>query len=181
MSDRLSRVAFWLVPAEPVRSWVQQQIDWLAERFSAPTFLPHLTLYTCQRSVAGQELAALAGLARQSRPLTLQSAGLSTTDRLTQTLVMRFAADESLLTMHRTLREAVQRPSPYQLEPHLSLLYMDLPDEERQRLTLEQEFPYDTVRFDELRAVAIPEQISHPRQIHSWQDLLVCGLPDPEA
>ena len=119
----------------------------------------------------------MAGLARQSRPLTLESTTLSTTDRLTQTLVMRFLVNESLQTMHQELREAVQMPSSYQLDPHLSLLYMNLSVTERQRLSIEQAFPYDTVRFDELRAVAIPEQISQPQQVLSWQDLLVCGLP----
>lgn len=176
MSASLPRVAFWLVPEQKMRERLQQQVDALARRYGSPIFLPHLTLYSCQRTPEQVELGLAAALAEQATPLSLQVLGNGTDAQLSRTLFLHFAQSGALSSLHQRLHAAVRQPSTYRLDPHLSLLYQDLSDAERDRLADELAMPLQKIRFDELRVVAIPQKLQSLQDYVGWETLLAVRL-----
>lgn len=172
----LPRVAFWLVPRRHDREKLQSHITSLALRYSAPIFVPHVTVYSCRRTLSQRELALAAGLARTCRPIVLNALGLSGKTRLSQTLFIRLQENAALLELNRSLHRGVEQPSNYKLDPHLSLLYQDIPVDVRETLTRDISVPLAKISFEELWAVAIPDQLNAIGDFDGWQNLLICRL-----
>jgi 2'-5' RNA ligase len=172
----LSRVAFWLVPRRQQRQELQTLIKALAKRFSAPAFVPHVTVYSCRRSVKQHELAVMAALAGNCTAVAFGAAGIAGKDLLTQALFVKLTPDAFIRSLYRTLHSAVPYPSAYELTPHLSLLYQKLPTTVREELVRATTLPWQTFHFDELWAVAIPEQLKTLDDCVGWQPLVGCRL-----
>jgi hypothetical protein len=64
-------IAYWLLPGEPERSFFQQLINDLGQRYSAPVFEPHLTIHV-GTNCANTAEKALATAARHCKPVTLK-------------------------------------------------------------------------------------------------------------
>lgn len=172
----LPRVAYWLVPQRQQRQKLQALILALAKRFSAPVFVPHVTVYTCSRSSQQQELAVLAALAGSCPAVTLCPVGLDGKDTLTRSLFVKFTAAPVVESLHQSLHRTVPLPSSYELTPHLSLLYQVLPAAVRDVLVCETVFPRQEILFDELWAVAIPAQLKTLDDMVGWQPLMIGRL-----
>lgn len=168
----LPRVAFWLMPDVATRQRLLSRMAVLADAYTGPRFAPHVTLYSAARSPDSRELDLLVALSRQSEPLRLHVAGTGTTEILAKTLYLELEAHPTLTYLHQALHTGVSHPSSYRLDPHLSLLYQDLSRVDRERLVQEQLPPCTTVRCDELRAVAIPEQLDSLNAFSGWETLL---------
>ena len=174
--EYLPRVAYWLVPRHPHREKLKTLIGALAERFSAPVFVPHVTVYSCRRSAQQQELAAMAALASQFAAVTLCPTGLASQDNLSQALFLKLREESSIRGLCQSLHAAVAHPSGYELAPHVSLLYQMLPVRVREELVRETSIPLPNILFDELWAVAIPGQLRQQGDFGGWQPLLICRL-----
>lgn len=175
-SKQLPRVAFWLVPQLEERKKLQSLIVELAERFSAPVFVPHVTVYSCWRTAQQRELAVIAGLAGNCQPITMALPGLAEKDRLTQTLFCELQKSVALTRLFHSLEEGLLPSAGRELEPHLSLLYQNLPASVREALVRETMIPLQEIRCDELWAVAIPGQLNAPDDFRGWQTLLIRRL-----
>ena len=172
----LPRVAIWLVPRQSDRSILDALIADLAGRFSAPEFVPHMTLCTCRRSSLQKALTVTAVLAGRCSPLTLRTDGLASGDRLTRALFARLVADTALQRLRGALQSELPQSPVHDFEPHVSLLYQFLPLAVRKRLTREAMLPLPEIGFDQIRAVAIPATIHAKEQLSGWQTLLSCRL-----
>jgi putative hydrolase of the HAD superfamily len=170
------RVAFWLIPQQPERSRLRQWIDDLAARYDAPAFDPHLTIYSCHRTRQQHELAVLAALARRFAPLRLSVQGLDSGRSLTRSVFLMLQTNRVLARLHDTLHHNVPQPSRYRCDPHISLLYRLLPTPLPGAEAMVADFDLATIRFDELRAVAIPETLQTAQDLIGWQPLLSCRL-----
>ncbi len=176
MKMTLPRVAFWLIPQRPERSRLRQWIDDLAVRYDAPAFVPHLTIYSCHRTRQQHELVVLAALARRSEPLRLSVQGLDSGRSLTRSVFLVLQTNRFLESLHETLHQNVPQPSRYRCDPHISLLYRLLPTPLPSAETMVDNIDLATIRFDELRAVAIPETLQTAQDLIGWQTLLSCRL-----
>ncbi len=172
----LSRVAFWLVPHCRERAALQSLINDLARQFSAPEFVPHVTVYSCRRTPGQRELAVMAALAENRRPVVMRPTELACSGRLTQALFASLAEHPALDGLSRALHAGVPLPSDYQLNPHLSLLYQKLAAATRDSLVRETSLCLSEIRFDSLWAVAIPEQLTTLEDLYDWQPLLISRL-----
>jgi hypothetical protein len=172
----LPRVAIWLVPRQPERDILQAVIAALADRFSAPEFVPHATIYSCRRSTPQTELAVTAALARHCPPLTLRTAGMTFTDRLTRAFFVRLSSGKTLQWLRKALQTELRQTSIEDFEPHLSLLYQVLPVSDRTQLIEKIRLPFDEIVFDQIWAVAIPETLNATENLTGWQTLLHCRL-----
>lgn len=172
----LPRVAIWLIPRQTDGAILEAMIADLAGRFSAPEFIPHMTLYSCRRSLSQNELTVTAELASLCPPLTLRTDGLVSTDRLTKALFVRLSLDKMLQWLRDSLQNEMPQTSAHDFEPHLSLLYQLIPVAVRERLVRETRFPLTEIGFDQIRAVAIPETIHTTENLSGWQTLLSCRL-----
>lgn len=172
----LPRLAIWLVPRQPERGILQALIADLADRFSAPGFVPHATVYSCRRSPLQNELAITAALARHCPALTLCTAGTASRDRLTRACFVRLGSNTTLRWLRQSLQNKLPPTAADDFEPHVSLLYQNLPETDRAKLAKEIWLPFDEICFDQIWAVAIPETIKGPENLTGWQTLLSCRL-----
>jgi 2'-5' RNA ligase len=164
------RFSFWLIPAEAERPFLQQTITRWAERWDAPPFIPHVTLYVAELLPAEAPLALLAAAAQDVPPFSLAVQGTAMTAQFTKSLFLELEETAPLLTLHRRLAEAVKRPSGYQLDPHLSLLYRRLPAAEKEAL-LADFTPPPRIHFDQVRAVATGDKTRTPADVAAWREV----------
>ena len=172
----LPRAAIWLIPRQPDCAILQTLISDLAGRFSSPEFIPHMTIFSCRRSLLQEELAITAAFARSCPPLTLRTNGLAFRDRLTQALFVRLRSDNKLDWLRGSMQNKLRQTSSHDFEPHVSLLYQLLPVPVREKLTRDIRLPLQEINFDQVRAVAIPETIHTTENLSGWQTLLSCRL-----
>lgn len=172
----LPRVAIWLVPQYPERRLLQERIRSLASRYSGPVFVPHMTLYSCHRTPQQQELAVLARIARSRSPLLFETEDYACGSSLTKAFYLRLMSSPAAEELQGALHRELPRPSTYQFEPHVSLLYQELSQSAQAELLQETRLRHEDIRFDQLWAVAIPERLRSAGNLSGWQTLLTCRL-----
>lgn len=171
----LPRVAFWLVPCLQERLLLKDLITSFAEKFSSPVFLPHVTLYSCERGER-QELSLLTSLAKRCPPFSMAVDSIGSSERIAQAFSLRLQRCKEVEGLAQSLATRAPSVSDYTFDPHLSLVYQDLPVAERNRLVSNWSSPLENICFDQLWAVAIPAQIKTLQDFYGWQPLLVCRL-----
>lgn len=130
-------VAFWLVPAEPARSEFAEWIETLRVELDAPGFLPHITLFVQNQPSAlrwGSLEEVLARAAEGVQPFEVPVRGIGHGEQLFKTLYLEAVLSPPIRTLHDRLRDAFVQASEYVLQPHLSLLYKELPADARAAL-----------------------------------------------
>src|SRR5438874_10085698 len=107
-------VAYWLMPAEPMRTYFSALIRDLAARFDAPIFEPHVTIYVTDGAkenpgpVLGQALG-------DRRTYRLSIRGLDYSDNFTKTFFVQFQPDPELTRLSADLRRGSAVQSDYEL------------------------------------------------------------------
>jgi putative hydrolase of the HAD superfamily len=150
--------AVWLIPAPSDRRWLSKVIQDYALEYDTPPFEPHLTLYSgvIQRedklqAIVAESIAILA-------PVTLEIMGLNYSENFFRTGFITFALSDRLLQVSRTLRDRLSQPMDYLLEPHLSLMYKDIPIEQKRLAMLRFVVSVQSVTFDTVKVVMPSEQ-----------------------
>ena len=84
-------------------------------------------------------------------PILLRTVGPGHSEEFTRTLFVKFEQSQVLTDLSRALEKGSGH-EPYQLEPHLSLVYARIPGEVKEKLAAEFCFPGE-VRLDRVRAM----------------------------
>lgn len=167
MSRRIV-IAYWLIPAEPPRSFFQRLINDFAQQHDAPVFEPHVTVFVGANRVGAAE-RALSQVARDWYPTKLKTLGIAHSDEFIKTLFVRFAPNKRLRQINETIRDAAQDPSRYELEPHLSLLYKMMPAALRREVAASISVPYSEVSFDAIKAVRCVSPTQSRADVEVWR------------
>jgi hypothetical protein len=168
-ADAASEIlTYWLIPAEPARSYFRSLIQDFARRFDAAIFEPHVTLYVTE---PGNENPAgvLKETLRNIEPLCLSITAINYSDEFTKTLFVEFRPDELLSGLSRKLRAGSASQREYQLNPHLSLIYKTMSSETKAQLAQSLRLPFDVVRFDSAKAVISPAKIESRADVEAWR------------
>jgi hypothetical protein len=67
----------------------------------------------------------------------------------------------------------------YKFNPHLSLLYKDLPEETKRAAAATVRLPAERVEFNGLDLVRVPTRIETRGDIESWETVASCWLRGP--
>ena len=161
-------LTYWLIPAEPARSYFRSLISDLARRFDAPVFEPHVTLYVTE---PGNENPAdvLRETFRNIEPPRLSITAINYSEEFTKTLFVEFQPDELLASLNEKLRAGSASQPEYQLNPHLSLIYKTMSRETKMELANSLRLPFDEVRFDSAKAVISPANIESRADVEAWR------------
>lgn len=154
-----SVIALWLLPREPAATFCRQTIERLARQYDAPVFVPHLTL-----GVVDDPPRSLENTLREA--IQLRPCGVFWSPFYTKTLFVRFQMTPAL----QTLRQSLGLGGQY--DPHLSLLYHDLPAEEKARLASSLKLSFPIAEFDRPVAVRCANPTTSRADIEAWQTLL---------
>jgi 2'-5' RNA ligase len=156
------------MPAKPARKFFQGLIEELARRYDAPVFEPHVTVHVGEDHADAAEKALSRGL-REWQRINLKQLGVDHSDEFIKTLFVRFAPDKKLQRLNAIIRAAAQDPVRYQLKPHLSLLYKNIPVATRRALADSITVPFSEVTFDGLRAVRCISPTQSRPDVEAWQ------------
>ena len=161
-------IAYWLIPSQPARSYFQNLINDLAERYNAPEFEPHVTVHVgveCTDTVD----EVLSKAARGCEQIVLQALEVNGSSEFTKTLFVRFAVTTQLQRLNQSIRIAAQSSSDYQLNPHLSLLYKTISTQDRHLLTHSIDVPFPEVTFGSLKAVRCVSPTQSRPDVEAWR------------
>jgi len=174
---RQTVIAYWLVPAEPARTFFQRIINDLARQYDAPVFEPHMTIHVgADRANASEN--ALRDAANQCRHVGLTPLGVDESDEFIKTLFVQFAMTVELRQINDIIRKATKDSSHYELKPHLSLLYKNLPVAIRDELTASINVPLSEVTFDTIKAVRCVAPTKSSADVEGWQVVAAASLSD---
>ena len=166
-SMKKTATAYWLIPAEPARSFFERTIVDLARRYNAPVFEPHMTIYVgLDRVEADEVIAKTASGCRlvQAKVLKVCQSG-----EFIKTLFVQFALDRKLQQLNEMIRDAAQDSSDYQLKPHLSLLYKKMSILARRQLADSIKLPFLEVTFDSIKAVRCTSPTQNRADVEAWR------------
>jgi hypothetical protein len=147
-------ISYWLVPAAAERAVFQDLITTLARRYSAPTFVPHVTLYSGESPPDERPLELMAEAIRAVHVIQLQVDRVLYTAEFTKTLFVQLHPSPILCQLADALRRLSATPSAYVLNPHISLLYKHMGESEQRHLAETIALSLSTVICDEVWAIA---------------------------
>ena len=163
-------IAFWLVPRFEEKELFGALIKNLAARFEAPVFEPHVTLFGDRIEKDGA-LQTLQGIAEDTAPLQLKVERIGVAGVYTKTLFVQFRPSVEAGALAARIRAALHGESSYRFDPHLSLLYKDMPLPAKAQLASEIEIPLPRVTFDLLKVIRCPAQIHQREDVEAWQTI----------
>jgi 2'-5' RNA ligase len=164
---RQTVIAYWLIPSEPAHSFFQALINDLARRYDAPVFEPHVTIHVgADRADAAEEV--LANAARLFKLTGLTPLGIDQSNEFIKTLFVQFAMTAELRRINDCIREAANDSMPYELKPHLSLLYKNLAAATRRKLAASISVPLSEVTFDAIKAVRCVSPTQSRADVEAW-------------
>ncbi|HEX3816827.1 MAG TPA: hypothetical protein VHW03_00900 [Chthoniobacterales bacterium] len=157
-----SVVVLWLTPSEPACTFFRAAIGRLAAAHDGPIFEPHLTLGL--GSVAQLEQVNAAAI-------ELPIIGLDSTVKFTKTLFVRFQFAPALAALRKSL--GMDAPG---FDPHLSLLYREIPETTKRELVASISLSFATVSFTSIRAVRCPPETSTAADVEAWEIIATKAL-----
>lgn len=130
--------SFWLLPHGAANERFRTAIHDLAERFSTPEFEPHCTIYGGIHSEDEDDIVARCRrIASATPPLTLHMESTDMRDDRFHSLFVRLRTTDDLAALHRRADEVFD--GGWEFEPHISLLYGELPREDKERAQRERD------------------------------------------
>ncbi|MGI8890486.1 MAG: hypothetical protein ACR2G0_06840 [Chthoniobacterales bacterium] len=158
-----SVIAYWLLPASTASAFFQATIRGLASECEGPLFEPHLTL------AVGPDISEKSEYTRtriRASKIELAVAGVAYTAKFTQTLFVRFEANPELLRLQALLGLDTANQG---FDPHLSLLYRNLPEDRQFQLAQQIRLPFATVTFDAIAAVRCRIPVESAADVAVWE------------
>jgi len=165
----------WLVPALPDKSLLQARIDQLASEYQAPSFQPHVTLFCGQTIDIAKTTARLGDITEALAPISLSVDALKTSAQYYKTLYLQFTPEAKSKKLVETIKQALDPNSPYQFNPHMSLLYKKMPLTEKgqiadqlQTASFMQTLKTHAVPFDQIQLRTDSEE-ENAQAVLSWR------------
>lgn len=147
------KYSVFLTPEESSYRYFGEVIRDLARRHSGPFFQPHVTIYGGRTDDIDTVTEVMAGIAAEISPFELEVAGVMATDAYFKSVFVTFRSDPAPVRIHELVKHRLREDSGYQLFPHLSLAYLDLPLAEKEEIASGVELALTRVPFSELRVV----------------------------
>src|ERR1700730_8735815 len=134
---KATAIAYWLIPARPVRELFSEIIRILAEELDAPRFEPHLTLF----AMPGSDQSArklLRRIKRRRIHLPVRDVGFSA--KFSKTLFVRFESSDAFTELRNELRHGAKSRAEPLPDPRVRLIYKKLAPRARRELASSAKF-----------------------------------------
>lgn len=170
-----TRFSFFLTPAADDCAYAGLLIREIGAAYDAPPFEPHVTLHTGPFSALPPLREAVAAAVAGVPPLTLRVMGVGCSAEYFKTLYIEFEESPLLSMLHGRLRAGCG-DSGYELHPHLSLLYGEMPLREKEALAQRVQLDRTEFHFDEVKIVVPRNADLGWRDTGQWQTLFRARL-----
>ncbi|MGG6263526.1 hypothetical protein ACQ4M3_04100 [Leptolyngbya sp. AN03gr2] len=156
------KVAFWLIPSD--RDFYQSLIHDLAQRYNAPIFQPHVTLYS-----GNFERDRILEFVQTSIDITLEIDRIQYSDQFTKTLFIQLVPNPQLEQLSQSIQAFFG--SSYSLDPHLSLIYARLDEAEQRSLSQQIQLQDQAIHFDRFTLIEIPSKPQTREDVEAWREI----------
>ncbi|KAF0218886.1 MAG: putative hydrolase of the HAD [Geobacteraceae bacterium] len=163
MKNLPKRCSVFLTPSGNDFTYAEALIQELSSKFEAPPFEPHVTVYSGMFTDLDALERVVAAAVEGMEPFPLVVSGIGWSEEFFKTLFIEFEENETLRVIFERIK-AGGEDSGYQLVPHLSLMYKDMPLREKEALARRIVLDRSVICFDEVKVVA-------PQNLHEgWRD-----------
>lgn len=149
-----SKYSIWLMPSDSDKVYLSSITQSLSEASDAPPFEPHCTIYS---SVDDLESAKTIIDQLNFKPFEAKVNGLSQSDYIWKTIIFELETNPHLLLLHYLFDQAML--DPYTFEPHVSLIYKEMGEQERERI-IQSLSIISKINFDRIAIVNTFEPVS---------------------
>ena len=161
-------IAYWLIPSAPRRNFFATLIAELAQRFDAPIFEPHLSIFAEPASDAHarrviREVTADFGQIRMS------VVGVRFSEEFFKTVFVQFSASAAVAQLSAAIQSRSVDAGGFHLDPHLSLIYKSMLPDDKNKLAGSLRLPFDEVMFDSVAAINVPNGARTRAGVESWE------------
>lgn len=139
-SPIVNSYSLWVMPRGPLADKLHGEIRGLVARTpGAPPVLPHVTLLGGIKSTEADVLARARQLAATLKPYRITFDRVACGSIFHQCVYVLCKADEQTMQAGAAAREAYGHDPRSRYMPHLSLLYADIDQQERERVVAEEQ------------------------------------------
>jgi len=139
--------AIWLTFSKNDRDYLKKIIDELSEKYQAPKFEPHITVY----GLVDSEMSLIESIAKEAtlncNSFLVKKSEILQSEELWKTVYVELKMNNQLELIHKNLKKHFEKVSKYEFNPHISLIYKILPIEEKikiiNELDIKNEFMID--------------------------------------
>jgi 2'-5' RNA ligase len=173
-------ISVWLVPALPERETLRTVITELSATFGAPAFDPHVTLYNADIPTEKQSaiMERLGEIAAEFAVFELKSGEVRHTENFFKTVFIQIEPDKTLEKLQSTIAKPLKAHGDYEFDPHLSLIYKDMPDDSKAALAQTVQTP-PYFQADEIWVVTPGDLAVGWYAITQWQVIERLKLSQP--
>jgi 2'-5' RNA ligase len=122
--------AIWLTFSKSDRKYLKNIIDEISEKYHAPKFEPHITVYGLIDSKINQIDKTAKAISNQNSFLVKKSEILQS-EELWKTIFIELKINQQLESIYKNLKEYFKKNLKYEFNPHISLIYKRLSIDER--------------------------------------------------
>ena len=158
-------IVYWLIPTKPQRDFFSEAIRILSKQFNAPRFEPHLTIIVTPE--IGLSPRKILKQIRTS-PISLEVRGIGFSSKFTKTLFVRFTSNKSLAKLVIDLARETRSHGEAAHDPHVSLIYREMPTSTKKELASTIQLPFSTVLFDSIKAVRCVSPTKTRSDVEAW-------------
>ena len=139
--------AIWLTFSKNDRNYLKKIIDELSEKYQAPKFEPHITVY----GLVDSEMSLLESIAKEvtldHNSFLVEKSEILQSEELWKTVYVELKMNNQLELIYKNLKKHFEKIVKYEFNPHISLIYKILPMEEKikiiNELDIKNEFMID--------------------------------------
>ncbi|MBM2819976.1 MAG: hypothetical protein HW410_1658 [Nitrosarchaeum sp.] len=137
--------SIWAEPTTKDARYLLQIICKLGKKYDAPTFYPHITVFSGIRSSTAK--TAIKNCT-DIKKFTVNAMDVAFSDNLWKTVFINVEKNQKLKQIHDTIKKSTPN-SKYEFNPHISLIYKKLDDSEKQGITdslkIKRKFTFDKI------------------------------------
>jgi hypothetical protein len=122
-------ISIWLIPSKDEENQISKEVIRLATKYNSFPFIPHLTAYYLAKSFElKQVLPIVRQVAASVSKFDLYFQELSHDNIFSKTLYAKYTASQELDAIYTLFKNEFYSKYPYNLNPHMSLLYKNSMD-----------------------------------------------------
>lgn len=123
--------AIWLTFSESDRNYLKNIINNLSEKYHAPKFEPHITVY----GLVNSEMSVIESIAKEAtqnfNTFLVEKSEILQSEELWKTVYIELKINNQLELIYKNLKKHFEKIVKYEFNPHISLIYKILPIEEK--------------------------------------------------
>jgi 2'-5' RNA ligase len=141
--------AVWLIPEKKDKEYLGKIIKNLSQKYNSPKFLPHITIYGLVNLEPSILEVFIKSSVKNLKSFKIKNTGVGYSDQIWKSIFINIESNDDLNLINNRLTKNLNFYSSYQFDPHISLIYKQMPIPEKRKiiddLKIKKEFAVDKI------------------------------------